>query len=170
MKKVFFCFLAAFLFAACNNDKTADKGASAAAATPDEKKADASPAGCGALVWFKEGTVLEYEVKGMSKPVHTVTTINKVHKDGASLVADYTSELDNGKKLNASYHCEGSKLYVDMKALFNDLMGGMKVSGIDVEVNDSRLIFPWDMKEGDDLDESVFQLTGKRNGKEFMTM
>lgn len=170
MKKVFFCFVAASLLVACNNDKTADKGSVAASAHAAEDKSEGPPAGCASFLWFKKGTVLQYEVKGQANYIsRTTTTINDVRQEGPALVADYTTELDNGKKVNSSYRCEGSKLYVDMKSLFNDMMSTQN-SGLEMEIDDSYIIFPWDMKEGDELDQSVFQLTAKRNGKEFMRM
>jgi hypothetical protein len=171
MKQLLFCLLAASLLAACNNDKTADKGSVATSASPEDKEPEGSGTSCASFLWFKKGTVLGYEIKGLTNIItHTTTTITDVRQDGAALVADYTTELDNGKKLSASYRCEGSKLYVDMKSLFNDMMSGLQKSGMKFEVTDSYISFPWDMKEGDDLEQSVFELTAKQNGKDFMKM
>jgi hypothetical protein len=169
MKKIFFCFLAAILITACNNDKTTEPGSvTAASASPEESTPAETARDCSSLLWFKKGTVLKYDIKGTNTS-QTTTTITDVRNEGGALIGDYTTELDNGRKVNSSYRCEGSRIYVDMKSMLNDIMSASQ-NDLEMEIDDSYLTFPWDMKEGDDLDESVFTLRGKRNGKEFMVM
>jgi hypothetical protein len=170
MKKTFFSFLITFFLIACDNDKAAEAGSAATASVKSEERKPAeSASGCSSFMWFKKGTVLKYDIKG-TYTAQTTTTITDVKNDGDALVAEYTTEIENGKKVNSSYRCENGKLYLNLKALFNDIMDGPMMKGVEMEVEDSHLIFPWDMKEGDDLDESVFTLKSKRNGKEFMVM
>jgi len=119
MKKLF-VILSVVSVISCNNTADADKKTGdSGLASEKQKTSDPEPKGrgCSSFFWFKEGTVFGYEVKdGAGKIMATTTTtIDKVHEEGGSVIADYTTKFGDGKSINASYRCEGEKLYMNMK-------------------------------------------------------
>lgn len=172
MKK-FFVFLAAAAIIGCNNTADADKkGGDTNLASSEKPKSDPKPSGrgCSSFFWFKQGSSFSYDVKdGSGKSIATTTTtIDKVREEGGSMYADYTTTFADGKKVNASYRCEGEKLYMNMKSLMSSMK--MEQAGVEMEVSDAYISFPWNMKTGDKLDDAVFEIKSKRNGQEFMNM
>ena len=172
MKKLF-GILAVAMVIGCNNTTDADKkGGDSNLPVSSEKPVspDRGKRGCSTFFWFKEGSSFSYDVKdGSGKTIaNTTTTIDKVHNEGGAMVADYTTSFADGKKVNATYRCEGDKLYMNMKSLMASMK--MEQAGVEMEVSDAYISFPWDMKPGDKLDDAVFEIKSKRNGKEFMTM
>jgi hypothetical protein len=172
MKK-FFIVLSVATVIGCNNTADADKKGGDTSLSSSEKPATPDPGkgrGCSTFFWFKEGSSFSYDVKdGEGKIIaNTTTLIDKVHTDGGAVIADYTTTFADGKKVNASYRCEGDKLYMNMKSLMSSMK--MEQAGVEMEVSDAYISFPWDMKPGDKLDDAVFEIKSKRNGKEFMTM
>jgi hypothetical protein len=169
MKKYSFVFLVTILFACNNSNDSSGKGGDSAKASSPVKKEDGS-SGCSTFFWFKKGAVMEYAMTdGKGKTIaHTITTIEDVHQDGAALVADYSTSYNDNKNIKASYRCEGDKLYMNMKSLFNNEQ--FQRSGMEMEVKDAYISFPWQMKEGDNLEDAAFEIKAKRQGKDFMTM
>jgi hypothetical protein len=171
MKKLFIVLSVATVIG-CNNTADADKKSGDSNPSSSEKKSPEPEKGrgCSSFFWFKEGSSFSYDVKdGSGKSIATTTTtIDKVHSDGGAMIADYTTTFGDGKKVNASYRCEGDKLYMNMKSLMSSMQ--MKQADVEMEVSDAYISFPWDMKPGDKLDDAVFEIKSKQNGKEFMTM
>jgi hypothetical protein len=173
MKKISFVFFVSILFACNNSNNSSGTGGDTAqeppAAQNDDKPSASSASGCSAFFWFKKGVVMQYEMSdGTGKYTDTTsTTIEDVHQDGAALIADYTTTLSKGKMVKASYRCEGDK-YMDMKSMFSGF--ATQRAGMEIEVTDAYISFPWNMKEGDNLDDAKFAITSKQNGKEFMKM
>jgi hypothetical protein len=170
MKKLF-VILALVAVISCNNTADADKktgDSGLAAEKPKTPDPEPKGRGCSSFFWFKEGTAFSYDVKdGSGKSIaNTNTTIDKVHEEGGALIADYTTTFADDKKINASYRCEGEKLYMNVKSL----MGSLNQNGMEMKVSDAYISFPWDMKPGDKLDDAVFEIKTKQNGKEFMNM
>lgn len=173
MKKLLFSFLSVCLLAACNSntpkDAAADTTPSSAATPATEKPASVS---CSSFVWFKEGTTLEYnltDATGKSTGIST-THINKVYSEGAATVAEIISKYNKGRELKATYRCEGNKVYMDMKSFFDDNFSSMAKNGLKMEMKNSYISFPWDMKTGDNLEEAAFEIKAKKDGKDFMTV
>lgn len=173
MKKLIFCFLGVIWLAACNNNKTTETATAAAApaAAPVAEKT-AATVGCSSFIWFKEGTTLEYnltDATGKSIGI-TTTHINKVYTEGAATIAEIVSSYHKGKEMKVTYRCEGNKIYMDMKAFFDNNFAAMAKNGLQMEMKDTYISFPWDMKTGDNLEEAVFEIKAKKGGKDFMTI
>ena len=173
MNELLFFFLVAVL-AACNNDnKPSEATASETKTAKSEVKPTSAKLDCSSFLLFKKGTVLEYNTTGgagRTVAAVTTTTIDDVRQDGNALVADYTSSFKD-KKIKSTYRCEGDELSVDMKSLFQDLFSGMKErAGVEIEVKDGYLSYPFSLKEGDDLRDADFVLTSRQDGKEVMSM
>jgi hypothetical protein len=168
MKK-FPLIILALLFIACDNEKSSGKTSELATPAPPKEESKSAGSGCSAFIWFQKGVVMDYVITDATgKTTETSTTIDDVHQDGDALVADYTTTLGADKKIEAAYRCEGDKLYMDMKSLFSNF--GTERAGVEMEVTDAFITFPWNMKEGDNLDDARFQIKTKQNGKEFMSM
>jgi hypothetical protein len=162
-----FCFIS-LLFVSCNNS---DSISTAGTSLPETSEVPAK-SGCASFVWFKKGTVMEYKMSDASgQPLpNSITTIQDIRQEGDALVAEYSTTYSEGKQVSASYRCENGRLYINMKSLFDNMLEPMRQPGMEVEVTDGFLSFPSDMKVGDKLDGSTFQLSTKKDGKVFMTM
>lgn len=170
MNKLVLFFITIVFIAGCNNSKSPDAVA-ASSATSTENEVS-SGVDCSSVVWFKKGTVMVYDMtngKGV-KSASTTTTINDVRNEGGAVFSDYTTTFGDDKKIDASYKCEGNKIYVNMKEMFGNMFSSLKTQGLDVEVDEAFLTLPWDMKTGDALDQGVFRIRAKQDGKDFMTM
>jgi hypothetical protein len=171
MKQLLFFLITIFSTAACNNDKAPTVEGAGAETAKATAKAPAET-GCSSFLWFKEGTTMEYSLTDATgKAVGTTTThIDKVHPEGTATVADFTTSYAGGKNIKASYRCEGDKIYMNMKTFFDNNFSGMKKAGVEMEMGDAYLSFPWNMKPGDKLDGADLIITAKKAGKDFMTM
>ncbi len=170
--KILSTLLSIVLFCSCNNQVKDSKESPATASSSTSSASIADKGGCSSFFWFKKGGVLEYDMSdGTGKYVRkTRTTIDEVHQEGAALVAEYSTTFGEDKKIESTYKCEGDKLYMNMKSLFDNSLGAMKLPGVELQVDDAMLSFPWDMKPGDKLDDATFQIKAKLNGKDFMTI
>jgi len=171
--KIFLAVLSAIILFSCNSgsSKTGSSSSVKQDATTENKLA--SPGrGCSAFFWFKKGAEFGYQsTDGNGKIIaNTTTRIDDVHQDGAALVADYSTSFGDGKKINSTYRCEGGKMFMNMKSLFESGFSALKQAGVELEVTDGYLSFPWNMSPGDDLEEASFEIKAKQGGKDFMKM
>jgi hypothetical protein len=168
-----FSFL--LILAACNNTaqvatnnkevETSENVKTAKLSTDDSK-------GCTSFYWFKKGTVAvfdEYDKDG-KKFTSTTTTITDVRPEGAATLAEFTSNSgESSKEFKGKYKCEGDKVMMDIGSMFKD--NNMNRGGMTMEMNKTGwLTFPLNMKTGDDLEETPFEMKGMKNGKAVMTM
>jgi hypothetical protein len=171
-------FIAAIFLAACNNTETP---AAAAAVSPAKEPAmadnafvsSAARSGCSSILWFKEGTTLEYNLTDANgkRTAITTTHIDKIHVDGSATIADFTNVYAEGKKVTGSYRCEADKLFMDMKSFFENNFSALKRRGMEITIKqDASISFPADMKPGDKLEEATFVIGTKKAGKDFMTI
>lgn len=173
MKKPFITAAIIILFSSCHNSSspkflTTGKDSS----LPASEGMVSQGGGCSSFSWFKKGAVMEYNLTDSTgrQLGRTTTSINRVFQDGQSWVADYTTSFDKGNSINAMYRCDGDKLYVNLKSLFDDSFGNTLQTGMDVEMTDAFLSFPSNMKTGDRLDGAGFEIKARKNGEDFMTI
>lgn len=113
---------------------------------------------------------MEYEIfdgKG-TKTHHTTTTIDDVHTEGSTVLADYTTTFGDDRKFKATYRCEGDRIFMNLRSLFDS--PALKNSALEIEVKDAYISYPWNMKQGDVLDDATFEIITRQEGKEFMKM
>ena len=170
--KIYSSLLLIAILVSCNNQnvvKTNTAGNNEQATTA---KQNSPEKGCAAFFWFRKGAVLEYQVKDAAGKIiaTTQTTIDDVQEEGTATIARYTTLYNNDKGIKSEYKCEGGKIYMNMKSLFNNNFGGLTKSGIEMEISDDFISFPWAMKKGDQLEGASFEIKAKRSGKDFMTI
>lgn len=163
---------AIIVFIACSNNSTGDAGKKESINNSSEVKEinNSSGPGCSSFLWFKKGTALVYKrtgATGDSLGIST-TTIDDVKQDGDAMVANYTVSLAGGKNIKGTYRCKGDKIYMDTKSFFQNNFSGLQKAGMEVEIKNSYVSFPSDMKVGDDLEGTSFEMDTKKNGIEFM--
>lgn len=171
-----FLYLAMIVFAACNNSsnnvgETKDTTESKPMA---ESKSIEKPTatGCTSFLWFKEGTVAEYSVKDASgnEKSHTTSTVTNVRNENGETIADFTTSFGTGKAISVTYKCNGDKIYMDMKGLFEKNFSALaEKGGMKLEMNDAYLSFPSTMKPGDELEGATIKVIATKDGKPVMT-
>ena len=57
-----------------------------------------------------------------------------------------------------------------MKSVFANNFGSFEKMGVQMEMTDAQLNFPWDMKDGDQLEDAIFEIKTKQDGRDFMTI
>ncbi len=164
--------IAIIAFFACSNNSPGDTGKKESANYTSEVKEinNSSGTGCSSFLWFKKGTKLVYKLTGATGDSlgNSTTTIDDVKQDGDAMLADYTVTSAGGKNIKGTYRCEGDKVYMDTKSFFQNNFSGLQKSGMEVEIKNSYVSFPSDMKVGDALEGSSFEADINKNGKEFM--
>lgn len=171
-----FLFLTMIVLVSCNN--AANNGGATNDTTVNEpvveKKNPEAPAatGCTSFFWFKEGTVAEYSIKDATgkETSHTTSTVTNVKNGNGEMVADFTTSMGGGKAISATYKCDGDKIYMDMKSLFEKNFSALaEKGGMQLEINDAYLSFPSNMKPGDELEGTTIKVIAKKDGKPVMT-
>ena len=163
------------ILAACNNTAQVTTNSKEVASAENEKEVPSSTTGskdCTSFYWFKKGAVAvfnEYDKNG-KKFASTTTTVTDVRSEGKATIAEFTSTSgESSKDFKGKYKCEGDKVMMDIGSMFKD--NEMSKGGMTMEMsNTGWLVFPLNMKTGDNLEETPFEMKGMRNGKTVMTM
>jgi hypothetical protein len=166
MKKLLPVFLFTS-FIACNNTannpaeaKTGDSNVSAMAASASDAT---GAAGCGSLIIFHKGAVIEgkdYDTSGKVRS-SSVTTVTNVSSEGNETIADLAMDThsnfggkEHNKVLNLRYKCDGKRLAMDLSGFLSNF-SAMKESSIEGK----SLEFPLELSVGQELPEASVSAT-----------
>lgn len=163
------------ILAACNNTaqvSTNNKEVETSENVKEAKSSTIDSKGCNSFYWFKKGSVAvfdEYDKNG-KKFASTTTTVIDVRPEGKGTIAEFISTSgESTKDFKGKYKCEGDKVMMDIGSMFKD--NDMSNGGITMEMSKTGwLTFPLNMKTGDNLEETPFEMKGIKNGKPVMTM
>jgi hypothetical protein len=175
--KANFIYLFAVLLTACNNSSEANKTAISETMKNEIKKeekptAKSNTSDCTLYYWFKEGAVAEYANKDAegNETSRTICKVTNVRNENGIIWADFTAATGNNKAITAIYKCEGDKMYMDMKSFFANNFGALAArGGMELEIDNAYLTFPYNMKPGDKLEGTNFKIVAKKDGKPIMT-
>ncbi len=174
-KNVIYLFV--IVLTACNNSSKGNKIVSSEAMKIEdvkkEKPTETSKAGdCTLYYWFKEGAIAEYANKDAAgnETSRTISKVSNVRNENGIMWADFTATTGNSTPVTAQYKCEGDKMYMDMKSFFANNFGALAArGGMDMEIDDAYLTFPYNMKPGDNLEGTSFKIVAKKDSKPMMT-
>ena len=157
MRKIFSACIMLSLFA-CNNQKTDPKEKEGSDAVASEKAPATS--GCGKLILFKKGAVIEgtsYDAAG-KETSKTTTTVTDVKNEGGILTATSMglmhSTATGDKTMNLIYKCDGNNLYMDINSMLQNFEGLNHIKG-DIK----PLQFPLNISVGQKLPDASYTVS-----------
>ncbi|MEP6676922.1 MAG: hypothetical protein ABJA78_17300 [Ferruginibacter sp.] len=151
MKKIFYAV--AVILIACNNESKDEKTLAKTSAPETISTSGNSGPGCGSLVLFRKGAVIEttnFDAAG-KEVSKQITTVKDVIDEGGITIASSSaqSSTPGSKPFNLIYKCDGKNLYMDLASMMQNL-AVLKDAKADVKT----LAFPLNIKEGETLPES----------------
>ncbi|MEO6541439.1 MAG: hypothetical protein ABIN74_10625 [Ferruginibacter sp.] len=160
MKKLLSACIMLSLFA-CNNSKTESKEKEGTDTVTSDKVTET--AGCGKLVLFHKGAVIEgtsYDAAG-KETSKTTTTVTDVTNEGGILTATSSglmkSPATGEKTMNLIYKCDGNNLYMDIKSMLQNFEGLNHLKG-DIK----PLQFPINVSVGQKLPDASYTIAMDR--------
>ncbi len=168
MKQVFFLLVAISTVTACNNQTTNNGKTDSSPVTTTSSEAPSSVAmtgNCSSLYLFRKGTKIEaasYDAAG-KEVSRQQSTVSDVSNDAGRTVATVEMKSSVGgkdeKTFTGKYSCDGKNLYADLTSLF----ASMDKKGATVEGD--PIIFPINLKEGEQLPEASYAITVNQGGR-----
>ena len=163
MKKLLSVILLLSLFA-CNNqgNDSKEKKTSGNKATGTSENTLKTTAGCGKLILFHKGAIIEsttYDANGNASSSQT-TTVTDVKEEDGMLIARSSAFASGplGKfNLNLEYKCDGNNLYMDVTAVLQNF-AALKT----LKPGIKPVQFPLNMHEGEVLPEASYTIMMNR--------
>ncbi|HEX2682977.1 MAG TPA: hypothetical protein VHL77_03555 [Ferruginibacter sp.] len=141
-------------FIACNGNK---RGSSETEDKNNTTSIKHPAPGCGKLVLFKKGAIIEstsYDAAG-NETSKTTTTVSDVKNEGGILTATSSGSMKSAavgdKSLNLIYKCDGDNLYMDINSMMQNFEGLNHVKG-DIK----PLQFPINISVGQKLPDASY--------------
>jgi len=149
------------LLLGCNNSNKNVNGNSLTDSSGDKTttKGPTSGTGCGALILFHQGAIIEgtsYDAAGKVTAKQT-TTVTDVKDEAGVLIAHCSAVMEGagaGKNMEMIYKCDGSNLYMDMTALMQNFSSLKNIKG---EIK--PIEFPINISEGQTLPDASYTIT-----------
>lgn len=157
MKKILSACLMLSLFA-CNDQKTDSKEKEGTDVPASEKLT--ATAGCGKLVLFHKGAVIEgtsYDAAGKETSKTTTTVTDVINEDGVLTATSsglMKSAATGDKTMNLIYKCDGNNLYMDIKSMLQNFEGLNHLKG-DIK----PLQFPLNISVGEKLPDASYTIS-----------
>lgn len=160
MKKLLSACIILSLFA-CNNNNSSSKE-NGNSVTPDSEN-KSTTAGCGKLILFHKGAIIEgtsYDASG-KETSKTTTTVTDVKDEGGMLIATSSALMNSSatgdKTMNLVYKCDGNNLYMDINSMLQNFEGLSKLKG-DIK----PIQFPINISVGQTLPDASYTISMDR--------
>lgn len=108
---------------------------------------------CNDFLWFKKGTLFEYEQKIASKTETSQMRVVGVTQSGGKTISEIVAsqQTDEGPmEFTLNYVCDGSNFYIDMTAMTEQIMQQMDMNGSESDAQVKKAIesAEFDMSDG----------------------
>ncbi|MBS1622010.1 MAG: hypothetical protein JST10_00875 [Bacteroidetes bacterium] len=158
-------YLLFLVFANCNNNSSSKQttdNSKKRASTTGTVADNVSSGGCGSLIYFQKGAVIEaatYDATGKETGKQTTTVVD-VKDEGAEKISDLKMDMNSSlgtSSLSTEYKCNGASVFLDMKSTMSNF-AMMK----NATVESSSLEFPVQLSVGENLPDATISIAMER--------
>lgn len=149
----------------------------------DQSMSMFSSSACNDFLWFKKGSLFEYEqdIKGSRKEVSSMR-VKEVTQSGGKTISEitaYQKTTDGDIEFTLHYVCDGDNFYIDMSAMYDQIMQQMQgetggdnaqikemIDSAEIDVTDGFTTMPKVLYPGLKLPDASFSFTMNTSGME----
>lgn len=140
---------------------------------------------CQDFLWFKEGTVFQYQQKISAHTSSNLSTmrIQSVSQQSGKTISEIHAKQessDGDVELQLKYVCDGSNFYIDISAMYEQILQQMQqantntqqvkeaISNAELDVSEGFTAFPQTLYPGMQLPDASFKLSMNTNGMDMV--